>query len=421
MSDEISRRLNEAAAAHGAAAESMADATLVAASIIGPARRRRRVTGAASVAAALTAVGLFAGGTLAVVDSLNRRDASPAAPVVAMSQTPSPVATESPSPAPSAAITEFPPTAAARGDGFPDAYEMRDWVWDHVGEGWSVRSYSAAADASVDSPRNPPGAVLYLVDPEGVAFELAELGPEYSLGARVVSWQEDERTAHLVWEGDNESIAPGGAVIDLATGTVSPIVFATPWGQSSTVAPLAVSATGNELWEAWLGTHVRFYRYGTADGWTVATANDLEGISDRTASPRWDTAEVAGEPWLLTRQDSAAVLFELRPTRDGSPTAVAVYDLDADVYVSRDVTSDLPKGAESGCIVTDWVGDATLSYDCGGSSLSVTVATDAGVSADAHYGDPMYSGEKWEVLGTAVVGYREATSPSYLVAPRPSR
>ncbi|NTV39919.1 MAG: hypothetical protein HGA51_08200, partial [Demequinaceae bacterium] len=104
-------------------------------------------------------------------------------------------------------------------------------------------------------------------------------------------------------------------MLDLGTGAVSPIVFATPWGESSTVAPLAVSATGNELWEAWLGTHVRFYRYGTADGWTVASVNDLEGLSDRTAAPRWDTAGMLGDSRLATRPDSAAVLFEFRPTR----------------------------------------------------------------------------------------------------------
>ena len=376
-----------------------------------------------TVAAAFAALAVFAGGTIALADTLGRRDASPAAPagaVVAMSQTPSAPATESASPAPSVTIQDYPPAARGRGEGFPVAYEMRDRVWEYVGPGWTVQSYSTSPDLSADKPRTVPGAAVYLVDPDGVSFELAALDPEYSLGVRVVSWQEDERTAHIVWEGDDTSVAPGSAVLDLDTGAVSPIVFATPWGESSTVATLAVSATGNELWEAWLGTHVRFYRYGTADGWTVATANVLEGISDRTANPRWDTAKLLGDSRVVTRPDAAAVLFELRPTLKGSPTNVASYDVDADVYVTRDVSGAFPSAPDSECTVAAWVGDAALSYDCGALSVDVNVAPDAGVSEGARYGERVYADKKWAVLNTGVVGYREATSVSYLVAPTSS-
>lgn len=430
MSDEISRRLDEAVARHGRESASGVALSAIASSVIGKARRRRRVTGALTVAGAFVGLAMVGGGALAAVNSWEDRrasfDSALDAPTVAMSQAPSPTpdtsAMPSADPNPTRAMENYPPVAATRGSEFPKAYEMRDWVWDYVGEGWSLQSYSGNIDLGAVKPAGEnsdtvPDAAVYLVDPEGAAFELVELDAEHSVGLRVVSWQEDQRTARIVWDGAGETVTGGGGDLNLDTGEVTPLVFSTPWGVSSTVEPVAVSAAGNELWRAWLGTHVRYYRYGPADGWTVASVNDLEGIGDRQANPRWDTARLVGETVVGTRPDSAAVVFELRPTGTSAPSHVAVYDVDAEAYVAADVTQDFDSRPDSDCHVVSWVGDATLSYDCGDDTVRVTVALDRGVGAGAGYGEVAYRSEDGRVSKTSVVGYRAATDVAFLVAP----
>lgn len=417
MSDELSRRLAAAAAAHGAAADGDADVSLIAASIIGPARRRRRVTALATVAGAFAGIAVIAGGSIVVVGSLRPEagpDAQPAAPVE-MSQAPTVHVTDSPTADPAATIRDYPPVANSRGEGFPAAYEMRDWVWNYVGEGWSLESYAASADPAVAVPLSLPEAAIYLVAPDGARFELTSLAPEYSVGLRVVSWQEATRTAHIEWAGDSTGVASGGAELDLATGRVSPIVFATPWGESSTVKALAVSAKGNELWQAWLGTHQRFYRYGVTDGWTVASVNDLEGIGDRTSPSRWDTAMVDDDPRLATRPDSAAVLFEQRAERGGTLEQIIVYNVDTGARVVSDLRFEIAIGPHTVCTVTGWVGNSELSYDCGGEPLSFyTVGPVGAVEDGAQYGRTVRPAPGWGVSTTGVVGYDRATSVSYL-------
>ena len=183
-------------------------------------------------------------------------------------------------------------------------------------------------------------------------------------------------------------------MLDLATGTVAPLVFATPWGQSGTVKALAVSATGNELWQSWLGTHQRFYRYGVKDGWTVASINDLEGIGDRTSPSRWDTAMVTDDP---TGRDAARLgrgaLRTEAATRGGPLEQIAVYRVDTDSKVAGDVQFDSPIGPDTVCTIAGWVGDSELSYDCGGKQVTFrTVAPVAGMEDGAQYGAAVSSG-----------------------------
>jgi hypothetical protein len=264
---------------------------------------------------------------------------------------------------------------------------MRDWVWDYVGEGWSVQSYSSAQDPFAAEPLTVPDAVVYLASPEGDLFELAVLPVEYSSGLAVVSWEEDFRLARIAWTGDQGAGYPGGsAQLDLTTGDVLPIVLTTPWGISSTVAPVAVSASGNELWKAWLGNHVRYYRYGVTEGWTVASVNDLEGIGDVDTPERWDAA-VAAE-WsefgdsMVVREDGAAVLFELRAPRldDGSdvPSQVAIYDVDADAYTVTELALDVEPAGSGVCAVVAWDGTGSLEYECGYDSRTRAVTVEGG-------------------------------------------
>jgi hypothetical protein len=420
VTDEVSRRLDEAAGLHARAAQEAVDVSVVAASVIGKARRRRRITASLTVAGAFAGLIAFAGGSFAVITALRPEtgaDARPAAPVE-VSQAPTVHLKSSPAPDQAATIQDYPPVAASRGAGFPDAYEMRDWVWDYVGKGWSLESFAASADPSFAAPLTLQDAVIYLVSPDGAAFELAALAPKYSVGLRVVSWQENARTAHIEWDGDSKGVASGGAELDLATGRVLPLVFATPWGQSGTVKALAVSVTGNELWQAWLGTHQRFYRYGTKDGWTVASINDLQGIGDRTSPSRWDTAMAVDDPRVVTRPDSAAVLFEQRPERGGPLEQIVVYNVDTGGQVAGNLLFDFPIGPNTVCTMAGWAGDSELSYDCGGRQASFfTVVPVAGMHDGAKYGDSVSPAPRWGVSKTGVVGYGLATSVSYLAQP----
>lgn len=427
MSDEFSRRLEDAANAHGRAAAGDVDVSVIAASVVGKARRRRRVTGFVTVAGAFVGVAVFAGGSLAVVNSM-RDGANPAtqldASAVDMSQAPTVPTTESPSPAPMAAIQDYPPVAESRGDGFPDAYEMRDWVWDYVGEGWSLESYSGFATPLLDQPVTMPQAVVYLVSPGGPAFEIVALAPEYSSGLNVVSWQEDSHAAHIEWAGDNwrsPAVSGGAAELDLDTGVVSPIVFSTPWGLSGTVRPVAISASGNELWQAYLGTHERFYRFGPAEGWTVASVNDLAGIEDRDGDARWGLTE--GEPGagLATRGDGAAVAFErIERGQSGNhfPALVAVYDVDADIYVMGPNQPGITSGPADDCYFLGWVGEDSLSYGCQtGDGPHVVTLPDAPALGVVSSFEPERSATG--VSGTILpvlsgrVGYREAPSQAF--------
>ncbi len=418
MSEEITRRLEEASSSHAREAAGQVDVSVFAASVVGSARRRRRATGLATAAGAFVGVAIVAGGSLAVVGLL-RTDALPAdAPAVAMSQAPTLPVPTSPSPE-LTTISEYPPVAASRGEGFPDAYEMRDWVWGYVAEGWSLDSYAVSKDPTVDKPNTVPAAVIYLVSPDGAAFELAQAAPEHSIGLRVVSWQEDARTAHLVWEGDVPAGIPaGGGVLDLETGDLSPLVFATPWGESSTVKALAVSAKGNELWQAWLGTHQRFYRYGPTSGWTVASVNDLEGVGDRTRESRWDTATAVDDVRLATKPDSTAVLFEYRPWHDGPLEEITVYRVDTDTLVASHLRFEFPIEPDVGCTMAGWEGHSGLSYDCGDQRVSFSsVSPIADTTEVTQYGASIVAATSWAVWKTGVVGYGQATSASYLVTP----
>ena len=364
-------------------------------------RRRRTVRAVVSAAAAAALVGAVGIGSYGVYSHYQ------AEPAITVSQSPSPAPTTltSPTPGPSATpqvtisaspsthpgktITEYPPAAASRGAGFPDAYQMRDWVWDYVGEGWSLQSFSVTQPPYAETTVEILPAVIYLVSPDGKAFELLTLPAKYSEGLTVWSWQEDSHGAHIEWKGVNGG--GGYAELNLDTGDVSPIVFTTPWGKTSSVRPLAISGAGDELWEAYLGTHVRYYRFSPVDGWTVSTLNGLEGADDTTALVRWQTASYNAGGGLGS-PDGAAVVFERHSGgltsqetgADGStytapqtPIQILIYDVNSDSYfLSADnlnLTSPNRECYTGG--FDSWKGGDTVVYDCApyGSGLTENV------------------------------------------------
>jgi hypothetical protein len=349
-------------------------------------RRRRTVRAVVSAAAAVALVGAVGAGSYGVYSHYQADPAIPVSPSptaqpteASGAPTPTPHVTVSPSPStqPGKAITEYPPVAASRGAGFPAAYEMRDWVWDYVGKGWSVQSFSVSQRPYSDTTLEILPSVIYLVSPDGAAFELVTLPLKYSQSLIVLSWQWGEHGAHIAYV-DTDSGRGAYGELNLDSGDVSPIVFTTPWGETGSVWQLAASPEGNELWGAGLGDHERYYRFSPADGWTVSSLNSLDGLDDTTAPVRWQTADLnylggLGSP------DGAAVVFERRRQvargyEPFPPTQILMYDVNTDTYVlsadNLNMTSPL-----NSCYANEWAGGDTVQYDCApfGTGLGVTV------------------------------------------------
>lgn len=381
MSDFLERQMSESARAHAHDSANGVDLADVTATVIGGARRRRRVRAVSAVAGAAAGFAMLAGGTVAAMAAF---EDDPVAVVTRVTQdgepsaTPTPVSSFNPTPAPESetpvggdGLSEYPPVAAQREQGFPKAYEMRDWVWDAVGDGWALESFSLRGDPYAEPAPRIPAAVIYLVSPSGARFELQELDVAHSKGLRVVSWQEESKTAHIMWEGDYSLAVPleaGSAVFDLTTGAVDPIVFKTPWGSSTGVVPLAVTAKGNELWEAWVGENRRYYRYGGGDNWTVASINDLPSLGDASVTPRWMLAQFFLTGVDRVRADGAAVAFEKREVVDNyayaAPSEVAIYDVDADTFSAGTAVLNSGSGAGADCMLMEWLSGDTLGYEC---------------------------------------------------------
>ena len=173
------------------------------------------------------------------------------------------------------AAVDYPPRAGDRGEGYPQAFEMADWVWDEVGPGWALTLLKTEQSSALPPSEVRP-TVVYLVSPWGAYFELTEVPAAFADGATLVSWQEQERTARFTREGDWY-----GATIDLTTGEVTDL--------AATLAPeatdvestlfLAADAAGNE---AWFVTHsgssaVEYYEWKPGVGWgrILADQGDL--------------------------------------------------------------------------------------------------------------------------------------------------
>lgn len=355
MSEEISRQIEAAAAARSREAASRVDPSHLAELIVAGATRRRRVRGFTAAAFAVVGVVAIAGGTVAAMSAWGPDAVAPA--TQSATPTSSETAEASTSPSPSVTtpvadvgldgIADYPALAPARGEGFPSAYVMEDWVWDQVGTGWSLESFSMAWDPYTEPSPEIPNAVVYLVSPDGAVFELVALDRAKSGGLRVVSWREDERKALVWWEGDGTDNGDA-AELDLETGVLDPLDFTMPGKVHSTwETPIAVNASGTELWAAGAQGVSRYYRWSPDDGWTVAAMNDLD-VSGATGGFQSLGDFILNRPTYV-RNDGSAVVFGR-----GAPGAgewwsnplveIAVYDIERDVVTRAPAPQDVSGG-----------------------------------------------------------------------------
>ncbi len=243
------------------------------------------------------------------------------------------------------AADEYPPAAADRGAGFPTAFDMQDWVWDKVGTGWGLMLVSAGA----------PRPVMYLLSPEGAAFELAELPAAATDHPAIVTWQEAQRTARIVWGDGSE-----GALVDLRTGALDPIAFTQDGVPSTWIQFVSASADGTEIWaggnDGWAGSKRRNYAW-TPDGeWTRI----LRGREDLAAS----TFAQAASP------DDGSVVYVAATKGSRYATATArdygqpelVY-FNVSARTKADVTPAYPAGAKCGEYFA-WTGLTSIVLQC---------------------------------------------------------
>lgn len=396
MADELSHLLGSTASRHER--EVQADVSAISARIIRGARSRRRVRAAVTAASSALGVGLIAGASVLALGPLAGGEAAPALPVTtvsppAPSSDPSPAEhTSIPSPAGgSGEITSYPPLAPARGAGFPAAYEMQVWVWDYVGQGWRLETvgtgdmYGTTADAVVD-----------LVSPDGERFRIMSLDAPMASGARVVSWREQQREAVVAWS-DPDGLGHA-AEVDLMQGAVSEIVFSMPHNEASmAVDPVAVNATGEELWLAVSDAgSERYYRWSSDRGWTVSALSQEVFIGDGGfALPAGSGAADA------VREDGAAVMLERRPTSGG--IEMAFYDVAAD----RVATATLVE-PESACRFAGWSDDGEAArYSCAaGETRVVFSAAPDPRPGGTEVGDPAGPGE---VAARSTIGWERPT------------
>ncbi|WP_084125230.1 hypothetical protein [Demequina sp. NBRC 110054] len=199
---------------------------------------------------------------------------------------------------------------------YPDALVMEDWVWDLVGAGWSMALVSGVADGYHDSYVQPP-AVLYLVSPEDVYFEVARLPDEIAGGAQIVSWDEDDGWIRLGWWEGSSS-----ARFDYLTGAWEEIVFVsygeTAWHNGFTAA----NAEGDELWDAYSFGGRKYYRWDAdSEAWSASALVD-KGSEMRA---------------IATSSDGDRVLVSLEDDQGATTGEVYLYTLSSDEVESYTV------------------------------------------------------------------------------------
>lgn len=246
---------------------------------------------------------------------------------------------------------EYPEPIPWRGEGYPEALTMEDWVWGRTGPGWALVIF--AESSSVDSATFPI-PVVYLVSPEGVYFELSELPGRVANGATVVSWHEDDRAARIIWDGGTR-----GGRLDLETGNVEDTSFGLTSGRTKDVQFLAANAADKEIWSAWGpdGLETRHYAW--------------------TPDAEWER--------ILTGQDDLLIEWFVNPTSpDSSAVAFQIFTLADSLYASE---RSLPPGvpnlvvysldtgedhrylpavpyAEPNCWFTGWIDGVSVGYSC---------------------------------------------------------
>ncbi|WP_084106419.1 hypothetical protein [Demequina sp. NBRC 110056] len=265
------------------------------------AKRRRTVRAMLTASVAVVAVGVVGVGAWGLMgDTRAQEPALPdGSPTASGDPSPEPTPTAEPTADPAdprfddsldgIAEDSLPALAADRGfldpaddfsDGtpYPQAHVMEDWVWDAVGAGWALDIASVQWTINYIDNAVLPAAVLYLVSPEDVRFELYELPERAWASTRVTSWREDQGIATIWWADHSEDRDDGqAAAVNLRTGEVSDLRMAV-YGETATdYRFIMANAAGDELWRAQSEAGFKYYRWSEGadeDGWVGSALVD---------------------------------------------------------------------------------------------------------------------------------------------------
>ncbi|MFV0632878.1 hypothetical protein [Demequina sp.] len=329
------------------------------------ARRRRQVRGMLTASVAVLGVAAVGAGAWGIT-SVMKEQPEPAGPGLTHSPTDGPTGEPVTSTSPEPAVTEDPraddsadgiaedalPAMAAQresaatndwtSDPYPQAHVMEDWVWDFVGEGWSL-DIASEQWYPYDDAWVQPAAVLYLISPEDVHFELFELPERAWDDARVTSWREDQDTAMIWWSEKNDGSRYGkGGAVNLRTGALDDLVMSVNGETAHHMRFVTANAAGDELWRAESSAGFKYYRWSDGadeDGWVASAlvdqVPDADDLGSETGVDEFTVAEGGDRVFL---RPTAEV------TRTQTDLTVVTYDLAADKITSFPFTG-LPPGA----------------------------------------------------------------------------
>ncbi len=285
---------------------------------------------------------------------------------------------------------------------YPDALVMEDWVWERVGKGWSVTTVGLPDAKYPANDYEIPPAVLYLVSPENVYFEVAELPEELWDGVRVVSWNEDDDSVRLSYGG----LGDQGARFEMRTGEWEEIVFAAYGATASANEFVAADAEGNELWMARSESGIKYYRWDAAShAWSASVlVEEARGFNAFQGG--------IAVSWYSVAPDGGTIVLDRWSDEDPAEADLVIYDLESDEIVSTfdSVTdSDVIDPFYAGF---SWYDDNTiLMMQIGDVLRSLDVTTGAVTTADGW--------DRWSGVGdlstTWSVGYGRATVPDVTV------
>lgn len=351
--DELEKRLRGAYDA--ARAEAPQSGTQVYTAVRAAARRRRTMRASLTAAVAVVALGVVGMGAYGIT-TMNR--AEPAQPVIAPGPTASASAEPTSEPAPSSTASEseapavdprfddspdgiaedaLPALAADRngvheGIEYPEAHVMETWVWDAVGDGWALDVASMVQYPQINGGELAP-AVLYLVSPEEVWFEVAPLPERAWNGARVTTWREQDGVATVMWQGRDADGAPNSrmqaAQYTLSSRLLDDLRMSVYGEIAHSVHFVMANEHGHELWRAESDEGFKYYRWvrgADADGWVASALVE--------AAPEADDASIdmGGWPAFTSTTDGDRVL--LRPGGEvqdgGTSLELVTYDLAED-------------------------------------------------------------------------------------------
>ncbi len=311
-------------------------------------RRRNLVIGGATAA--------IIGGLTAVLASGVLLGNDPATPSPGASST----ASASPSPSPSPMVdgalslrTWNPPTNVLVTGGvnpgevtidpsLPDALPLPDGIWNDTGPGWVLAVYSPSvtwwSDEEDKIVSEVSKQVIYLINPEGVRYQVFEVDP--NVGVRLDSWDAGEATAVIhTYPGEIEGHL-GPYTLNLTTGDAVP--QATPYPGAYVFADLQ---DGTRIWTTPEGSSSLIER----DGEFIVIENSLS-------------------PWFLSPDESWLVGYVhwVNPGGLGQSRLGLV-----SVATGAEVELPAPAGGE-GCEPSEWIDSVHLLVSCYDESTQVS-------------------------------------------------